>query len=61
MRLLHLPEPWAWDDYDMLLTGEDAEEQIEAARRAEIIHKQVESLPAESLPYEPSERTPVVY
>lgn len=60
MLLPLLPEPWAWDDYDMLITGDEAE-ALEAARRAEIIHKQVESLDPESLPYEPSERGVVVY
>lgn len=50
--MITLPEPWAWDDYDMLITDEG--EAAEAARRAEIVHKQVESLPAETLPYEPS-------
>lgn len=42
-----LPDTWAWDEHDMIVT--------ESARRAEIIHNQIESIDAEALPWDPEE------
>ena len=40
---MQLPETWAWDEHDMLVTAEDEV----AARHAKIIVDQVESLDLE--------------
>ena len=37
-----MPDPWAWDEFDMLIT--EQAEATEAARRAEVIHDQIEHL-----------------
>ncbi len=42
-RTMQLPETWAWDEHDMLVTAEDEV----AARHAKIIVDQVESLDLE--------------
>ena len=44
-----LPDTWAWDDHDMLLT--DEAEAAEAARRTQVIHNQIESFAPEALPW----------
>ncbi len=46
-----LPETWAWDEHDMLITDDEALAAV-AARRAEIIHNQIESFDAEALPWQ---------
>ena len=42
-----LPETWAWDDYDMLLVGDEAAQEL-AARRAVIKARQIEKLGQET-------------
>lgn len=39
------PDTWGWDEYDLLLTGEDAR----AAERDRIIARQLESFDQEAL------------
>ena len=41
--MMTLPETWAWDDHDILLTGDEAA-QLLAARRAEIRERQIAKL-----------------
>lgn len=41
--MMVLPETWAWDDQDILLTGDEAA-QLLAARRAEIRERQIAKL-----------------
>lgn len=52
MALPTLPETWSWDEFDMLDSGEDVIAARAAARRAEILARQIakvnESLAAQS-------------
>ncbi len=41
-----LPDGWVWDDYDMLV-------ESDAARKAEIIHDQIDTLAPEAFERDP--------